>query len=83
MIYSSRLAPVGDTGNTHASFIHEAEPSALNSDSRLKSMVHSGKLYFQDGNEQLPSLGNDQAEVKILAIGISPAVGPMITLPVW
>ncbi|KAL8829841.1 MAG: hypothetical protein Q9170_005997 [Blastenia crenularia] len=73
IIYSGRLAPINDITSSAALFTVQSKPSLLKENNNLTAMVQSGKLYFEDQDETLQSLGSTEAKVKVVVVGIDQA----------
>ncbi|KAL8934982.1 MAG: hypothetical protein Q9216_005641, partial [Gyalolechia sp. 2 TL-2023] len=73
VVYISRLAPLTETADSSTPLEDQVEFSTLDDDSKLIATVHSGKLYFQEQDETVQPLESDQAEVRVMAVGINHA----------
>lgn len=75
LLYSSRLTPIYDRGDTRPSSTNQVHSVPLETESNYEAEVRSGTLHFRNREIPLDLPGPAHAVVSISAIGVNPAVG--------
>ncbi|KAL8881788.1 MAG: hypothetical protein Q9198_001080 [Flavoplaca austrocitrina] len=75
LLYTSRLTPIYDRGDTYPSSTNEVHSVPLETNSVYEAEVRSNELYFRNRGVPLDLPGPAHAVVSISAIGVNPAVG--------
>ncbi|KAL8979778.1 MAG: hypothetical protein Q9205_004974 [Flavoplaca limonia] len=73
LLYTSRLTPIYDRGDTYPSSTNEVHSVPLETNSVYEAEVRSNELYFRNRGVPLDLPGPANAVVSISAIGVNPA----------